>query len=46
MDTEREVNTSIKREREPRERGISRKKKPYKREKGKDTMLLGRGPRT
>ena len=46
MDTKREVNTSIKRKESEGERDPGGRGKSYKREKGKDTMLLRRCPRT
>ena len=46
MDIKREVNTSIKSRESEGERDPKRRIKSYKREKGKNTMLLGRCPRT
>ena len=47
MDTKREVNISIKGIESQGERDPGKEdKKSYKRERGKDTMLLGRNPRT
>ena len=46
VDTKREVNTSIKGKERQGGGGSQKEDKSYKREKGKDTMLLGRSPRT
>ena len=46
VNTKREVNTSIKGKESQGGRGSLEKKKSQKGEKGKDTTLLGRGPRT
>ena len=46
VDTKREVNTSIKGKEGQGGRGSQKGEKSYKRENGKDTMLLGCSPRT